>query len=89
MFTFKFDTTTAIYVAYAVLEKADREDRHADELRGQADASDSGLAEMLGLQALQARNRAKLLRDAGKTIKRDVHNGIVGDFIKSIPSADK
>lgn len=89
MFTHEFDATTGIYMAYAILEKAEREVGHAEELEAQAQAASDGLRPLLELKAIQARNRAKLLKDAGTSIKRDIHNALVADFGQALDKAEE
>ena len=89
MFTYTFDATTGIGMAYALLEKADAELKEAEENERMAALQEGqGLGELYQLQALQARNRAKLLKDAGTAIKRDIHEALVADFGRAIERAD-
>jgi hypothetical protein len=89
MFTHEFDATTGIYMAYALLEKADAEQKEAEENdRMAALQKGTGLGNLYEVKALQARNRAKLLRDAGTAIKTDIHNALVADFGRALDKAE-
>ena len=83
-FTFKFDAITGVYMAAALREKAEAELAEADEKETLAFGG-GPLTDMYDVQAMHARNRAKLLEDAAKDIHSMVHNRLVEDFTKAIP----
>lgn len=80
-FNYAYDATAGILIAYALAEKATAEIAEAEENERMANLQEGqGLGNLYELQALQARNRARLLQEAADNIKQTVHAALVADF---------
>jgi hypothetical protein len=80
-FNFQYDATAGILIAEALREKAEAEIQTAqDNDRMAALQENRGLQPLYELHALQARNRAQILKDAADEIQKTVHEELVRNF---------